>query len=73
MEFNNFIKNSNITKDNPSLQQELDKIDDLIDTRFQSRKDNSLKNDKKIINNIKLYFFHDNFDLANEKKQKQIN
>ena len=73
MEFKNFIKNSNIQNDNPSLHQELDKIDNLIDTRFQSRKDNSLLNDKKIINNIKLYFFNDNFDLTNDKKQKQIN
>ena len=73
MEFKNFIKNSNIPNDNPSLQQELDQIDNLIDTHFQSRKDNSLNNDKKIINNIKLYFFHDNFDLASDKKQKQVN
>ncbi len=73
MEFKNFIHNSNITKDNPSLQQKLDEIDNLIDTRFQSRKDNSLNNDKKIINNIKLYLFHDNFDLEIYKKQKQIN
>ena len=73
MEFKNFIHNSNITKDNPSLQQKLDEIDNLIDTRFQSRKDNSLNNDKKIINNIKLYLFHDNFDLEIYKKQRQTN
>ena len=73
MELKNFLQNSNTPDYNSSLQQELDKIDNLIDNRFHSRKDNSLNNDKKIINNIKLYFFNNEFDLEDDKHQKQIN
>ena len=72
MEFKNTIQNSNIPNDDESLQQELDKIDNIIDTHFHSRKDNSLNNDKKIINNIKLYLFHDDLNFE-DKHQKQIN
>ena len=72
MEFKNITKNSNMPNDDSSLQQELDKIDNIIDNNFHSRKDNSLNNDKKIINNIKLYFFHDDLNFE-DKHQKQIN
>ena len=72
MEFKNTIQNSNTPNDDESLQQELDKIDNIIDTHFHSRKDNSLNNDKKIINNIKLYLFHDDLNFE-DKHQKQIN
>ena len=72
MEFKNTIQNSNTPNDDKSLQQELDKIDNIIDTHFHSRKDNSLNNDKKIINNIKLYLFHDDLNFE-DKHQKQIN
>ena len=72
MEFKNTIQNSNTPNDDESLQQELDKIDNIIDTQFHSRKDNSLNNDKKIINNIKLYLFHDDLNFE-DKHQKQIN
>ena len=72
MELKNYFQNSNIPDNNALLQKEINKIDNLIDTPFHSRKDNSLNKDRKIINNIKLYFFHNEFDL-DDKHQKQIN
>jgi hypothetical protein len=70
MEFQDFIQNSLIHDYNPSLQNELNKIDNLIENNFQNRCDNSNKKDKKFINKIKLYLYNNEFE---DDEQKQIN
>ena len=70
MEFQYFIQNSLIHDYNPSLQNELNKIDNLIENNFQNRCDNSNKKDKKFINKIKLYLYNNEFE---DDEQKQIN
>ena len=72
MEFQNFIKNSNIKDINSSLQEELKEIDKILEnSTFKSRQDNSLTKDKKLINKIKLYFYKN--DPNDDIQQKQIN
>ena len=52
MELPNFNKNYY----SHSFQNEINQIDNIIENiSFQSRNDNSLKNDNKIINSIKSY------------------
>ena len=70
MEFQDFIQNSLIHDYNPSLQNELNKIDNMIENNFQNRCDNSNKKDKKFINKIKLYLYNNEFE---DDEQKQIN
>ena len=73
MEFPDFIQNPLIQDYNPSLQNELNKIDNIIENNFHSRCDNSIKRDKKFINRIKLYLYKNEFESDDDKNQKQIN
>ena len=71
MELRDFIKNN--SEYNPALQNEINKIDNKIESTFHSRYDNCAKNDNEIINRIKLCYYNNELESEDDKKQKQIN
>ena len=69
MELPNFNKNYY----SPSFQNEINQIDNIIENiSFQSRNDNSLKKDNKIINSIKLYLYNNDFETKEDIEQRRI-
>ena len=54
-----------------SLQEELKQIDNIVESKFHNRVDNSINRDKKVINKIKLLFYNNEFELPDERHKKQ--
>ena len=71
MEFKNILENIPKDEDNLSLIKDLNKIDNILKNSFHNHYYNSSKQDKKIINKIKLYFY--NYEYEEDLHQKQIN
>ena len=73
MDIKTLFEKSLNDEDNLTLQKELNKIDNLIETTFHSRYDNCLKQDEKKLNKIKLYYYNDEFESEDNLRQKSIN
>ena len=58
-----------------SLQEELKQIDNIVESKFHNRVDDSINRDKKVINKIKLYYFiimNSNYQMKGIKNNKSI-
>ena len=67
-DFTEYSDTQNISS---SLQEELKQIDNIVESKFHNRVDNSINRDKKVINKIKLLFYNNDFELPDERHKKQ--